>query len=125
MTQDDIRRYDTRRYDELIESVNQKIKIVDDTLLYDYSIEESFCHTWDYLTLCAEKGIVVSDTKFQFCRDTVEFAGLTITSSGIAPSQHITSAILNFPTPTNITGARSWFGLVNQVSSAYSLSPIM
>ena len=35
------------------------------------------------------------------------------------------SAIKDFPTPTNITGARSWFGLVNQVAWVYSFSPIM
>ena len=31
----------------------------------------------------------------------------------------------DFPTPTNITGTRSWFGLVNQLAWAYSVSPIM
>ena len=35
------------------------------------------------------------------------------------------AAIQNFPTPNDITGARSWFGLVNQVSWAYAISPIM
>ena len=31
----------------------------------------------------------------------------------------------DFPTPANITGATSWFGLVNQVAWVYSVSPIM
>ena len=35
------------------------------------------------------------------------------------------SAIENFPQPHNITDARSWFGLVNQVAWAYSISDIM
>ena len=35
------------------------------------------------------------------------------------------SAIRNFPSPTDLNGARSWFGLVNQVAWAYSLSPVM
>ena len=115
----------TRRYDELIKGVERKVKIVDDTLLYDDTIENSFWHTWDYLTLCANNGIVASDKKFQFCKDTVDFAGLTITNEGVAPSENILTAIQNFPTPTNITDARSWFGLVNQVSWAYSVSPLM
>ena len=37
----------------------------------------------------------------------------------------MTEAILNFPTPTNITGVRSWLGLVNQVSYAFSQAEAM
>ena len=64
----------TRHYDEVIKDIPQKVKIVDDTLLCDYSIEEAFFHTSDYLTTCAENGIVTSEEKFKFCRDTVDFA---------------------------------------------------
>ena len=67
----------THRYYEVIKDLPRKVKCVDDTLLYDSSIEESFYHTWDFLTLCAEKGIVINADKFQFCRDTATFAGLT------------------------------------------------
>ena len=35
------------------------------------------------------------------------------------------SAIADFPPPTDLTSARAWFGLVNQVSWAYAVSPIM
>ena len=115
----------TRRYDEVIKDIPRKVKIVDDTLLYDYSIEEAFFHTWDYLTTCAENGIVISEDKLKFCRDTIHLAGLTLSQQGISPSNNILSAIKNFSTPTNITGARSWFGFVNQVALAQSVSPIM
>ena len=63
--------------------------------------------------------------KFKFCRETVEFAGLKITPNGIAPTDKILTAIKDFPQPQNITDARSWFGLVNQVAWGYSLSSIM
>ena len=76
-------------------------------------------------TVCANNGIVANTNKFQFCKDTVVFAGLTITPNGVTPSANILSAIQNFPIPTNITGARSWFDLVNQVSWAYAISPMM
>ena len=106
----------TRRCDEVIKDIPQKVKIVDDTLLYDYSIKEAFFHTWDYLTTCADNGIVISEEKFKFCRDTVDFAGLTLSPQGISPSNNILPAIKDFPNPTNITLARSWFGLVKQVA---------
>ena len=48
-----------------------------------------------------------------------------VTPMGIEPSETTLTAIRNFPSPANITNARSWFGLVNQVSWAYAISPIM
>ena len=115
----------TSRYDDIIQDVEQKVKIVDDTLLYANNIEDSFWNTWDYLTICANNGIVVNESKFQFCQDEVEFAGLSVTNNGIQPSESLLSAIKDFPPPTDLTSARSWFGLVNQVSWAYAISPLM
>ena len=115
----------TRRYNEVIKDIARKIKLVDDTLLYDTDIKEAFYHTFDFLTRCAQNGIVLSKDKFQFCKDTIQFGGLQITSSGVSPSESMLNAMLNFPVPKTITDARSWFGLVNQLAWAYSLSPIM
>ena len=92
----------------MIKDVRRKHKIVDDTLLYDTNIEDWLFHTWDYLYLCAIAGIVINDKKFKICRDTVEFAGLELTLTGIAPSDHILLAIKNFPKRTNLMNARSW-----------------
>ena len=80
---------------------------------------------WDFLQLCADNGIVINASKFKFCRQTVEFSGLQITPTGIAPSEKLLVAIKEFPKPENITDAHSWFGLINQVAWGYSLSPIM
>ena len=115
----------TRRYDELIKDVPRKVKCVDDVLLWDETIESAFFHTWDYLTLCANKGIVINKDKFKFCRDDVEFAGLQLSNNGISPAPALLSAIADFPVPKNITDARSWFGLVNQVSWAHATSSDM
>ena len=62
----------TSRYDDIIKDVPRKIKIIDDTLLYDPTIKEHFYSAWDYLTLCAENGIVINLPKFKFGRKTVE-----------------------------------------------------
>ena len=70
--------------------------------------------------MCAKNGIVINEAKFQFCKQTVDFAGLSVTDQGVQPSKKITDAIRNFPPPTDITKARSFFGLVNQVNWAYA-----
>ena len=58
----------TRRYDNNHQECT-KVKNVDDTLSYDHGIEAAFNHTWDYLKLCCDKGIVFNKNKFQFCED--------------------------------------------------------
>ena len=98
---------------------------MDDTLLHDKTIGNSFHHTWDFLALRAGKGIVINEKKFKFCRDKIDFAGLKITLHGVSPSDNILSAITDFPTQTNITGAQPWFGFVKQIVWAYAISPIM
>ena len=115
----------SKRYDYIIKDVPRCFKIVDDSLLHDSTIEEAYWHTWDYLMLCAKNGIVINLSKFQFCQKTVNFAGLKLTTSGVAPSDQMLSAIKEFPAPKNITGARSWFGLVNQVSWAHTITDEM
>ena len=112
----------TSRYDKVIQHIPRKLKCVDDTLLYDTSIEDAFYHTFDYLTTCASHGIVLNASKFQFCEQDVNFAGFRITPSGIKPSESTLKAIREFPTPKNITDVRSWFGLVRQVAYAHSVS---
>ena len=115
----------TRKYDEIIKDVSSKVKCIDDTLLHATDIERAFFQTFDYLTLCAENGITINVSKFQFCQDVVTFAGLKLTPEGICPSDKVFAAIRNFPTPKDVTGARSWLGLVNQIAWAYAISPIM
>ena len=115
----------TSRYDHIIKDVKNKVKIVDDTLLWDSDIASSYFHTYDYLTICEQNGITINAQKFQFCKDEVDFAGLKITEDGIKPSEKILKAIRDFPTPKDLTGARSWFGIVNQIAWAYSNATAM
>ena len=55
----------------------------------------------------------------------VEFAGFTVGLDGVGPCPKMLEAIRNFPTPTDISGVRAWFGLVNQVAYAVSVADIM
>ena len=112
----------TSRYDQVIQHIPNKVKCVDDTLLYDYSISDAFFHTFDYLQTCANHGIVLNADKFKFCQKEITFAGFNVTPSGIKPSDSTLQAIREFPTPNSTTDVRSWFGLVRQVSYAYSVS---
>ena len=95
----------TRRYDELIKPVPHKAKLVEDTLLYDTNNRNAFFHVWDYLTLCVKNGTVINKLKFQFCKGTIEFVGLKVTSTGVSPTDTILNATQNFSQPSDITSA--------------------
>ena len=74
--------------------------------------------------MCTQ-GITLNPEKFVFAPDTVEFAGFEISLDSIRPCQKSLDAILDFPTPENITDMRSWFGLLNQVAYAFSITKHM
>ena len=115
----------TSRYDAIIAEVKDKVKCVDDTLLWASDIEQSFIQTVQYLELCGRNGIILNPTKFTFAADEVEFAGFNITRTNVRPCSRFVRAILDFPTPKSLTDIRSWFGLINQVSYAFSKSKTM
>ena len=115
----------TKAFDDITIDFPRKAKCIDDSVLWDDIIEHAFWHTLEYINLCASNGIIFNPTKFRFACNEVDFAGFTLTENGIKPMKQIINAIENFPTPTDITGARSWFGLINQVAYAFSMSKEM
>ena len=55
----------------------------------------------------------------------MEFLGFEITQDSVRPASTYLQAIQDFPQPSDITGIRSWFGLVNQVAYAFSMTSVM
>ena len=116
----------TKRYDEILTDIPRKIKCIDDTILWDESIEEAFYHTIDFLDTCGKNGVVLNTKpKFGFALKTVVFAGFEISPYTVSPCPKSVEAIQLFPIPKNITDIRSWFGLVNQISYAFAVAPQM
>ena len=115
----------TRRYDEIIADVQNKVKCMDNTLLWANTLEESFTQAVKYLELCGRNGIILNPKKFNFAKNEVEFAGFKISNTSIAPIPTFLKAINNFPQPQSITDIRSWFGLVNQAAYSFSKCSVM
>lgn len=119
----------TRRYDEVLASGNLShnhfTKCVDDTLLWADTVEESFWQAIEWLELTGSSGIVLNPDKFVFAKDTVEFAGFQIDATSVKPCNRYVRAIREFPTPRSITDVRAWFGVINQVSYAFSMAEKM
>jgi hypothetical protein len=115
----------TRRYDEIVADIQNKTKCVDDAIIWDDSIEESFWSAVKWLQICGTNGVTLNPPKFVFAADEVEFAGFEITLTDVRPCKKYLQTIIDFPTPKNRTDIRSWFGLVNQVSYAFSMTKRM
>ena len=113
------------RFDAIISDFPNKVKCVDDTCMWANTVEDAFFQTCEWLDLCAKNGITLNPKKFKFAQDTVDFAGLNITQTSIKPSSKFLNSIQNFPQPTDITGARAWFGLVNQGAYAFAMAKQM
>jgi hypothetical protein len=100
-------------------SDNDYEKIFDDIIQWSESMEQSFFRICLMLSHCNKNGMVFSPEKFMFAKETVEVAGFEITMEGIRPTDKYIKAISNFPTPTNISEVRSWYGLINQVAYSF------
>ncbi len=92
---------------------------------WEFDIQSSFWHTIDYIQHCANNGIIFNLKKFAFGRTEVDFGGFTLTADRVKPTKSMIEAITTFPNPKDISGVRSWFGLVNQVAYSFAQAEIM
>ena len=114
-----------QRFGRVLDRVENKTRCVDDVAMWDKEYETHWWRVIHYLDLVAKNGIVLSPEKFQFsCRE-IDFAGFRVTDTEVKPLPKYLDAIRDFPRPTNISDIRSWFGLVNQVSSYNKLTELM
>ena len=105
----------TARYDEITRGIERMERCIDDTILWDHSVEENFNRVCQYLTHCSRAGITFNEEKFSFGREELEYLGFKLTKNSVEPSEDMLKSIAEFPEPKDITGVRSWFGLTNQV----------
>ena len=99
--------------DEAFKGLKNYRRVVDDIIIFD---EDKIAHVREFLKRCAEKRISLFK-KFKFGETLVNFAGYNLSRDGYKVDSSILEAIRDFPQPTNVTDLRSFFGLVNQLSS--------
>lgn len=114
-----------KRFDAVLSDFLRKERCVDDTVFYDDSLNDHWWRTMQFLTIVGQAGIILNPDKFQFAQQTVDFAGFRISSSTLEPLPKYLKAIQNFPTPSNVSDIRSWFGLVNQVAHYAQLRDLL
>ncbi|XP_069976740.1 uncharacterized protein [Penaeus vannamei] len=100
---------------------------VDDTLIYDYNVEDAFWHAYQFPEMCAMKGITLKPEKFKFCRRELDFVRFHVGWDSYKTTDERLAAIRNFSMPEtpSLTDIRSWYGFVNQLAPFLATAPIM
>ena len=80
----------TKHYDAITADVKNKVKCLDDTLLWSDNIEQCFTQVSQYLDLCGRNGVILNPEKFTFAADEVEFAGFYVINTSNKPWYHAT-----------------------------------
>ena len=70
----------THRESIIARHIKNKVTLVDDSLLWNNTAEENFVSVCNFLEVYGKAGLVINGDKFQFCQDTVDFAGMEVTS---------------------------------------------
>ena len=92
----------TRRTDDILASCpdtpdrQDYEKIIDDIIVWKDNIEESFFRVCNILSHGNKSGMVFSKDKFEFAKEEVEFAGITIGKDGIKPTDKYLKTIASF-----------------------------
>ena len=115
----------TDRYDLITEGFPGHNRVVDVSMLWVRDLEEHILQVCHYLTLTANHWVIQNPDKIKLCRRELEYVDLFLTETRVKPSDEMLWSITNFPCPTNLSGIRSWFGLVEQVAFAFSKADIM
>ena len=111
------------KFDKVTAKCTNVERKVDNSLLWQPTITQSFQHTAEYLTLLGSNGILHNPAKFQICKKEVDWSGFRIGEDGVKPMPHISGAIRDFPTLVNRTDLRSFMALVQQVNYATAVAP--
>ena len=107
-----------RRMAEAFEGLKGFRRVVDDIVIYDKDETDHVDHVRQFLQRCRDKGISLNREKWQLCQTRVTFAGFQLSKEGYRVDPSLTKAISEFPTPATRTELRSFFGLVNQLTTS-------
>jgi hypothetical protein len=89
------------------------IAYLDDILVFSRNKEEHVGHVKKVLGALQEAGLLVKPEKCEFHKDSVEFLGFILTLEGIKMDKKKVAAIVEWPTPTNVTEVQSFLGFAN------------
>ena len=111
--------------DAVIRDLPRKTKCVDDVVGWAGDILQLFRDTAEFLTVTGNHGIIQNPDKFVWRVREMEFVGFWVAAVGVRLTKETLQAIEEFPRPSDVTGVRWWFGLVEQVAFGFRKTRLM
>ena len=99
-----------RRSDVTIENIPGVVKLVDDYLIAGDNIQEVKDKACKVLQKCRDQGLAISKPKLEI-NSTITFTGYILSPDGIRPDPTKIKAIVEFPSPKDITSLRGFLGM--------------
>ena len=99
--------------DTLLQGLPGVICYIDDILITGATTAEHLHNLEEVLSRLKEHGVRVKSAKCKFLASSVEYLGHRIDAKGLHTTDGKLQAILQAPTPRNVTELRSFLGLVN------------
>ena len=107
-----------RRMDEAFAGLTGYRRIVDDIVIYDNDPKQHADHVRQFLQRCSKQKITLNIDKWEYAKEQIKFAGFKLSAQGYSVDESVIKAITHFPTPTNRSDLRAFFGLANQLSAS-------
>ena len=107
-----------RRIDDIFrDHLDYCMVYIDDVLVASHSEAEHLKHIKAILYEFDKHGIVISETKYELCKQEIDFLGVHIKQGNIVLQDHIVKKILEFPEEINSRKQlQSYLGILNCAS---------
>ena len=112
-------------YDSIISHIKRIKKCVNDLAGWAKYLLQLFHDTAFFLSYTGTYGIIQNPKKIVWGVQELEYVGFWDKKDGVRPTQSTLDAISNFPRPTDVTGIRSWYVLIEQVSFTFAKNALM
>lgn len=99
--------------DQITQGLNRVACFIDDLLVGGESLEECFENLTKVLDRLQEYNVKVKLEKCNFFQNSVKYLGHEISADGIKPNEEKMKAIVDAPSPENVTQVKSYLGLIN------------
>ena len=107
-----------RRMHELIEGLHGVEVVADDFVVIGFGDDfraataDHDANLWAFMQRCVDRGVHLNSAKLQLRKDRVAFVGHVATDKGLCVDPDKVKAVVNMPSPTDMTGVQRLLGMV-------------
>jgi hypothetical protein len=102
-----------RNMAELFRDLSFVAVYIDDIIVFSRTTEEHLQHVRVVMQRLRQAKVSIKGSKANLFRDRVNFLGHVVSGEGVAPQRKKVEAVMQWPTPENVSDVRSFLGLAS------------